>query len=162
MRSVKAEPLAAPSVRGLALDPLRFDGQSVTVSGRFRGRNLFGDQPASPARSKFDFVIQLADSSLWVVGRRPKGQGFDLNVDARVDTGRWLEVQGDVHTSKGLVWIEAIAIRTTKPVSDTTPVETTEAVAPGAATDRSSSPRRRPERWTSRLMPASACSSRAT
>ena len=109
---IKAEPLAAPSVRGLALDPLRFDGQSVTVSGRFRGRNLFGDQPAGPGRSKFDFVIQLADSSIWVVGRRPKGQGFDLNVDARVDTGRWLEVQGDVHIGKGLVWIEAIAIRT--------------------------------------------------
>jgi len=126
----KAEPIAAPSVRGLALDPLRFDGQSVTVSGRFRGRNLFGDQPAGPARSKFDFVIQLADSSVWVVGRRPKGQGFDLNIDARVDTGRWLEVQGDVHTAKGLVWIEAIAIRATKPVSDTGPVETTEAVAP--------------------------------
>ena len=129
---IKAEPLAAPSVRGLALDPLRFDGQSVTVSGRFRGRNLFGDQPASPGRSKFDFVIQLADSSIWVVGRRPKGQGFDLNVDARVDTGRWLEVQGDVHIGKGLVWIEAIAIRTAKPVSDTAPVETTTEVVPPA------------------------------
>jgi hypothetical protein len=129
---VKAEPLAAPSVRGLALDPLRFDGQSVTVSGRFRGRNLFGDQPAGPGRSKFDFVIQLADASVWVAGRRPKGQGFDLNVDARVDTGRWLEVQGDVHTSKGLVWIEAIAIRTTQAVSDTGPVETTTEVVPPA------------------------------
>jgi hypothetical protein len=126
----KAEPFAAPSVRALALDPLRYDGQSVTVSGRFRGRNLFGDQPAGPGRSKFDFVIQLADSSVWVVGRRPKGQGFDLDVDARVDTGRWLEVQGDVHTTKGLVWIDAIAVRATKPVSDTAPVETTEAVAP--------------------------------
>ena len=129
----KAEPLAAPSVRGLALDPLRFDGQSVTVSGRFRGRNLFGDQPAGPGRSKFDFVIQLADSSVWVVGRRPKGQGFDLNVDARVDTGRWLEVQGDVHTSKGLVWIEAMAIRTTTAVSDTAPAETTRSGSAGAA-----------------------------
>ena len=56
-----------------ALDPLRFDGQSVTVSGRFRGRNLFGDQPAARGRSKFDFVIQLADSSVWVVGPSPEG-----------------------------------------------------------------------------------------
>lgn len=121
---VAAEPFAAPSVRGLALDPLRFDGQTVTVSGRFRGRNLFGDQPAAPGRSKFDFVIQLADASVWVVGRRPKGTGFDLNVEARVDTGRWLEIQGDVRTAKGLVWIEALSIRTTKPVSETAPVET--------------------------------------
>lgn len=125
----RSEPLAAPSVRGLALDPLRFDGQSVTVSGRFRGRNLFGDQPAAPSRSKFDFVIQLADSSIWVVGRRPKGTGFDLNVEARVDTGRWLEVQGDVHTGKGLVWIEAVAIRATAPVTEQAPAETTAAVA---------------------------------
>jgi hypothetical protein len=125
----KAEPLAAPSIRGLALDPQRYDGQTVTVSGRFRGRNLFGDQPAGPGRSKFDFVIQLADSSVWVVGRRPKGMGFDLNVDARVDTGRWLEVQGDVHSSKGLVWVEAIAVRTTTAVSDAGPAETTVEVA---------------------------------
>jgi hypothetical protein len=123
-----AEPLTAPSVRGLTLDPLRFDGQSVTVSGRFRGRNLFGDQPAAPGRSKFDFVLQLADSSVWVVGRRPKGTGFDLNVEARVDTGRWLEVQGDVHTAKGLVWIEAISIKTTQPASEQAPVETTAVV----------------------------------
>ena len=73
--------------------------------------------------------MQLADASVWVVGRRPKGTGFDLNVDARVDTGRWLEVQGDVHTSKGLVWIEAMAIRTTTAVSDTAPAETTVEVA---------------------------------
>lgn len=127
---VKAEPLPAPSVRGLALDPHRFDGQSVTVTGRFRGRNLFGDQPAAPGRSKFDFVLQLADSSIWVVGRRPKGNGFDLNVEARVDTGRWLEVQGDVHTGKGLVWIEATDIRTSQPVTEQAPAETAPVAEP--------------------------------
>jgi len=127
-----AEPVAAPSVRALALDPLRFDGQPVTVTGRFRGRNLFGDQPAAPGRSKFDFVLQLADSSIWVVGRRPKGPNFDLNVDARVDTGRWLEVQGDVHSSKGMVWIEATAIRVTAPAAEAAPVETTTEAAPPA------------------------------
>ncbi len=125
-----AEPLSAPSVRGVALDPARFTGQTVTVAGRFRGRNLFGDQPAGPGRSKFDFVIQLADASVWVVGRRPRGKGFDLNIDARVDTGRWLEVQGDVHTARGLVWIEAIDIRTAQPVTDQPPVETTAAELP--------------------------------
>ncbi len=126
-----AEPLAAPSVRALALDPSRFDGQTVTISGRFRGRNLFGDQPAAPARSKFDFVMQLADSSVWVAGLRPKGPGFDLSVEARVDTGRWLEVRGDVRTGKGLVWIEAQSIRSTRPVSEAAPTETiTEAAVP--------------------------------
>lgn len=119
-----AEPLAAPSVRALALDPLRYEGQTVTIAGRFRGRNLFGDQPAAPGRSRYDFVLQLADSSVWVVGRQPKGPGFDLNVEARVDTGRWLEVQGDIRTGKGLVWIEAVTIRPSRPVSETAPAET--------------------------------------
>jgi hypothetical protein len=126
-----AEPLAAPSIRAIALDPARYEGQSVTVAGRFRGRNLFGDQPAAPGRSKFDFVLQLADASVWVVGRQPKGPGFDLNVEARVDTGRWLEVQGDVRVAKGLVWIDAIAIRPSTPVSETAPADTaTEAPVP--------------------------------
>ncbi len=123
------DPVPAPSVRGLALDPHRFDGQSVTVSGRFRGRNLYGDQPAAPGRSKYDYVIQLADSSVWVVGLRPKGPGFDLNIDARVDTGRWLEVHGDVRTGRGLVWIEARTVRASKPVTENAPVETTTEVA---------------------------------
>ncbi len=129
---VRAAEPAAASVRALALEPQRFDGQPVTVTGRFRGRNLFGDQPAAPGRSKFDFVVQLADSSVWVVGRRPRGPGFDLNVDARVDTGRWLEVEGDVRTAKGLVWIEATAIRTTTAAAETAPVETTAETAPAA------------------------------
>ena len=38
--------------------PDRFQGQTVTVRGRFRGRNLLGDLPASPRRSEWDFVIQ--------------------------------------------------------------------------------------------------------
>lgn len=125
----QAEPPPAPSLRAITLDPARYDGANVTVAGRFRGRNLYGDQPSAPGRSKYDFVIQLADASMWVVGRRPKGSGFDLNVDARVDTGRWLEVQGDVRTGRGLVWIEAIDIRPSRPVSETAPAETvTEAV----------------------------------
>jgi hypothetical protein len=128
---IAAETLAAPSVRALTLDPLRYEGQTVTIAGRFRGRNLFGDQPAGPGRSRYDFVLQLADASIWVVGRRPRGAGFDLNVEARVDTGRWLEVRGDVHTSKGLVWIEAIDVKTTQPISETAPAETvTDTAAP--------------------------------
>lgn len=125
-----AEPLSAPSVRAIALDPSRFEGQTVTVAGRFRGRNLYGDQPAGPGRSRYDFVIQLADASLWVTGRRPRSNGLDLNVDARVDTGRWVEVQGDVRTSKGQVWIEAIDIRPTTAAAETAPAETEGDAAP--------------------------------
>lgn len=107
----RAEPFTQTTLRALALAPETYDGQTVTVSGRFRGRNLFGDQPAAPGRSRFDFIIQLADASVWVVGRQPRADGVDLRVDRRMDTGRWLEVHGDVRTARGLVWIEAIDVK---------------------------------------------------
>jgi hypothetical protein len=123
----RAEPFVQPTLRALALEPERYDGQTVTVAGRFRGRNLFGDQPASPGRSRFDFIVQLADASVWVVGRQARADGVDLRVDRRMDTGRWLEVRGDVRTARGLVWIEAIDIRGAAPVAEP---ETEEVTAP--------------------------------
>ena len=116
----RAEAFTQPTLRALALQPDRYDGQTVTVAGRFRGRNLFGDQPAAPGRSRFDFIIQLADASVWVVGRQAKADGIDLRVDRRMDSGRWLEVRGDVRTGRGLVWIEAIEIKGATAVEDQT------------------------------------------
>lgn len=118
-----ARPFAAPSVRALALDPDRYIGARVTVTGRFRGRNLYGDQPDAPGRSRWDFVLQAADASVWIVGRRPRGEGFSLDVEARVDTNRWLEVAGVVRRERGLVLIEAAAIRMAAPPTDSAPAE---------------------------------------
>jgi hypothetical protein len=100
---------SAPSttIRALALEPERYEGQKVTVTGRFRGVNLFGDAPQSPSRSRWDFVLQSADAAVWVTGLRPRGKGFDLDRNARVDTGRYLEVTGLVGRTAGLVWIDA-------------------------------------------------------
>lgn len=106
-----ADPFPAPSVRALALAPERYVDQEVTVVGRFRGRNLYGDLADAPGKSRWDFVLQSADAAVWVTGRRPRGNGFDLNVDNRVDTGRWLEVAGLVKVERGLVRLEATAIR---------------------------------------------------
>jgi hypothetical protein len=104
-----AEPLTAPSVRTLALDPLRYADQKVTVTGQFRGRNLFGDLPQAPPTSmgKGEFVIKSADAALWVLRKPPKGRGWVMNPDSRIDTRRWLEVTGVVKSARGLVWIEA-------------------------------------------------------
>jgi len=107
---IKTDPVTAPTIRGLALEPWRFDGQSVTVTGQFGGRNLFGDLPAAPAKSRFDFVLKDTDSAVWVTGLRPKGTGFDLNVDARVDTSRWVKVTGVAKRERGMVTIEAKTI----------------------------------------------------
>jgi hypothetical protein len=101
-----AQPATTPTVRALALEPWRFVGQKVTLVGQFRGRNLLGDLPASPAKGRYDFVLRSADAAIWVTGLRPRGRGFELSVDARVDTGRWVEVTGTVAHERGLVMIE--------------------------------------------------------
>jgi hypothetical protein len=117
----------APTVRSIALEPDRYADQRVTVTGRFRGRNLYGDLPNAPGRTRWDYVLHTADAAIWVTGLRPRGQGFNLDVDAKVDTGKWLEVAGVVKTGRGLVWVEATQAHLAKPVE--TPPETTGAKA---------------------------------
>ena len=125
-------PAVTPTVRAVALDPARYVDQEVTVSGRFRGRNLYGDLPQAPGQSLWDFVLQSADGAIWVTGQEPKGRDFSLDVSARVDTGRWLEVTGTVQYDRGLVWVEATRIEIT-----TAPAATAVAVA---APERSQGP----------------------
>ena len=107
-----AQPFTTPSVRALALEPWKFQDQAVSLVGQFRGRNLFGDLPDAPKKSRYDFVLKVADASVWVTGLRPRGKGFDLNVDARVDTSVWVDVNGVVKQERGLVTIEATKIAT--------------------------------------------------
>ena len=101
-----AQPATTPTIRALALEPWRFEGQRVTLVGQFRGRNLLGDLPASPAKGRYDFVLRSADGSVWVTGLRPRARNVELSVDARVDTGRWVSVTGTVARERGLVMIE--------------------------------------------------------
>ena len=97
----------ATTIRAIVLEPDKYDGQRVSVTGRFRGVNLFGDLPQAPGRSRYDFVLQSADAAIWVTGLQPKGKNWSLDRNARVDTGRWLEVTGTIGRSSGLVWIDA-------------------------------------------------------
>jgi hypothetical protein len=87
----------------------------VSVTGQFGGRNLFGDVPVAPAKDKYDFVLRNTEGAVWVTGLRPKGKGFDLNVDARVDTSHWLQVSGLVKRDRGLVLLEAKTIAPAQP-----------------------------------------------
>ncbi len=111
----EAQLATTPSVRGLALQPWRFDGQQVTIVGEFRGRNLFGDLPSAPGKSRWDFVLRMVDSAVWVTDLRPRGRGFDLAVDARVDTGRWLQITGTVGQDRGMVTLTGTTIATATP-----------------------------------------------
>jgi hypothetical protein len=99
-----------PTIRAIALEPWKFEGQSVSVLGQFGGRNLFGDVPVAPAKDKYDFVLRTTEGAVWVTGLRPKGKGLDLSVDARVDTSHWLQVSGIVKQERGLVLLEAKAM----------------------------------------------------
>jgi hypothetical protein len=108
----------SPSVRAIVLSPSHFADRGVTVTGRFRGRNLFGDLASALNRSRWDFVLQSADAAIWVSGLRPKGTGFELDPGAKVDTGRWLEVSGTVHTEGSRVWIDGESLRMTRPPTD--------------------------------------------
>jgi hypothetical protein len=125
----------SPSIRAIVLNPARYLNQKLVVSGQFSGRNLMGDLPDAPARSRWDFVIRSADAALWVSGARPKGKGFDLALDARQDTSRWLEVTGTVHEGRGLQWLDVVAdgIQLGKAPAASAPAEETSPVRPPAA-----------------------------
>jgi hypothetical protein len=119
----------APSVRALALEPGKFEDQVVTVIGRFRGRNLFGDQPTAPGRSRWDFVLASGDAAVWVTGMRPRGDGFDLSIESRTDADRWLEVKGTVRAARGVVFVEATQVRLGKAPGENAPSEPVARVA---------------------------------
>ncbi len=118
-----SRPVRAPdatTMRNIVLDPDRYVDAGVTLTGRFRGRNLYADLPAAPDESRWDFVLRSADAAVWVVGKEPKGDGFELDVAARVDTGRWLEVTGTVSVKDDMVLVEAGALRLAEPAADAT------------------------------------------
>jgi hypothetical protein len=111
------------------LNPSRFLDQKVAITGQYSGRNLLGDLPDAPARSRYDFVLRSADAALWVINMRPKmkdanGREIELGLDTRIDTGRWLSVRGTVQQGRGLLWLDAEAgsLALAKPPTET-PVE---------------------------------------
>jgi hypothetical protein len=108
---------AIASLEDLVSRPGKLDGQIVRVTGRFRGRNLFGDLPARSMRVTSDWVIKDSLYAVWVTGRKPKGDGFDLDPGIRRDTSRWLEVVGRPRTRNGVVVIEAATVSLTTPPS---------------------------------------------
>lgn len=115
-----AVPPKAPTVRAIALAPDDYVDREVRVIGRFKGRNLYGELPFAPGKSKWDFVIQSADGAIWVTGIRPRGKGFDLDPGKRVDTGRWVEVKGVVRREGTTTYIEGSEISEAKPPEETT------------------------------------------
>jgi Bacterial Ig-like domain len=118
-------PPPAPTIRAIVLNPARYVDQKVTITGQYAGRNLTGDLPNDPGKSRYDFVLRAADAAIWVSNMRPKTKEFELSLDSRIDTGRWLQVAGVVHQGRGLQWIDAEAgtLAAAKPPADTADTE---------------------------------------
>jgi hypothetical protein len=131
-----ATPPSAASIRAIILHSARYRDQKVTITGQFSGRNLLGELPDAPGRSRYDFVLRSADAAIWVSNIQPKGKDkgrdFDLGLDSRIDTNRWVTVSGKVQQGRGLIWIEADAgsLSLARPPTET-PVEEPIRVAPG-------------------------------
>jgi len=120
----------AATIRSIVLNPARYIDQKVSITGQYSGRNLLGDLPDAPAKSRYDFALRSADAALWVVNMRPKlkdanGKETELGLDARIDTGRWLNVRGTIRQGRGLLWLDAEAgsLSFAKPPSETTEEE---------------------------------------
>jgi Bacterial Ig-like domain len=115
------------TIRSIVLTPSRYLDQKVAVTGQFSGRNLLGEMPDAPGKSRYDFVLRSTDAAIWIADIRPRlkdanGKDIELGLDARIDTGRWLSVRGTVQQVRGLLVIDAEAgsLAFAKPPTETT------------------------------------------
>ena len=117
---------AQASIRAIVLNPSRYLDQKVSITGQFSGRNLLGEMPDAPGRSRYDFVLRSTDAALWITNMRPRikdasGKDMELGLDARIDTGRWLTVRGTLQQVRGLLLLDAEAgsLSLAKPPTET-------------------------------------------
>jgi hypothetical protein len=96
----------------------------VSVVGKFRGSNLFGDLPVPSRVSKSDWVIKDDLYALWVTDRSPDGDGWKLDPARERDTIHWLEIVGKAREMNGVVYLHADRVRLSAPPSGTSGVRT--------------------------------------
>jgi hypothetical protein len=107
---IDASGLTQVDLRELVKDPSAFVGKEISVLGKFRGSNLYGDLSIRDKRTPRDFVIKVADAAIWVTGRRPRGKDFRLDPDKRRDTGEWLRIVGEPWEFEGTYYLKAIKV----------------------------------------------------
>jgi hypothetical protein len=119
------EKAAALSLEALVLQPGKHDGRVIKVVGQFRGRNLYGDLPSKSQTGRSDWVLKDDMFAVWITGKKPKGDGFELDLSLKRDTGKWVEVTGRAETRRGIVYLAAQKVALT-----TAPTPTAKAQAP--------------------------------
>lgn len=107
---IDASGLAVVDLRELVKNPSGYAGQQISVLGKFRGSNLYGDLSIRDKLTPRDFVIKVADAAIWVTGRRPRGKDFRLDPDKRRDTGEWLRVIGEPWEFEGTYYLRAMKV----------------------------------------------------
>ena len=95
------------SLEPLVRHPKGAEGRVVTVSGTFRGANLFDDLPSESRRSEDDWVLRDGPFSIWVTGKSPKGKGFSLDPRSKADCRFRLEIQGELHMESEFIYLRA-------------------------------------------------------
>jgi hypothetical protein len=109
------------TLESLVFKPGQHDNQMVRVIGQFRGRNLYGDLPAKSERGPLDWVISEGPYAVWVIGKKPKGSGWSLDVMLKSDSGKWIEVRGKPETVDGVTYLKAHDVRLTRGPTSTPP-----------------------------------------
>jgi hypothetical protein len=103
------------SLETLVTSPGRYDGRTIRIYGRFRGKNLYGDLPSRSQRDSRDWVVKDDVYAVWVTGRKPKGSGFELDINLKRDTEKWMQVVGVPETIRGVTYLRAMQITLGKP-----------------------------------------------
>ena len=100
-------PARSLTLEQIVKDP-PWNRELIRVIGKYRGANSFGDMPLDSRRNSGDWVIRDSVFSVWVTGRRPAGNGFELDSSNTRDvTSFWVAVTGRVEHRRGFVYMKA-------------------------------------------------------
>jgi hypothetical protein len=106
------------SLEALVTGPEAARGGAITVSGVFRGANLFEDLPPETRRGPADWVLKDGPFSVWVTGKLPRGSGWALDPASRSDCTWRLEVKGRVEQQGDYVYLRAQKVTLTGRAKD--------------------------------------------
>ena len=90
----------------------------VRVVGRYRGNDSFGDLPLTSRRGTTDWVLKDQVFAVWVTGKPPAGDGFQLDSTNPSDSSSWLAVTGTIEERKEFVYLRAERVEMSAPPSD--------------------------------------------
>jgi hypothetical protein len=117
----RRKPTRASSLEALVTSPDATAGRTITVSGTFRGSNLFEDLPPETRRSPGDWVLKDGPFSIWVIGKPPRGSGWSLDPASRSDCAWRLEVKGRVERQGDYIYLRAQSVTLTGRGKDEAP-----------------------------------------